>query len=101
MRSRKKEFLTVFWNGLMRTKSFVVFGEEDQTYGRFETDILLRKMLTSELGIFSARVVRSYYDEQLVITAGVEKEWNAALVRPFLWKVNGGTMFTGRVWLYA
>lgn len=28
--------------------------------------------------------------EQLVITAGVEKEWDAALVRPFLWKVNGG-----------
>lgn len=29
-------------------------------------------------------------EEQLVITAGVEKEWDAALVRPFLWKVNGG-----------
>ncbi len=28
--------------------------------------------------------------EQLVITAGVEKEWDAALVRPFLWKFNGG-----------
>lgn len=25
-----------------------------------------------------------------MITAGVEKEWDAALVRPFLWKVNGG-----------
>ena len=35
-------------------------------------------------------VVRSYYEEQLVIMAGVEKEWDAALVRPFLWKVNGG-----------
>lgn len=29
-------------------------------------------------------------EEQLVITAGVEKEWDAALVCPFLWKVKGG-----------
>ena len=72
------------------TKSFVVFGEEDQTYGRFESDIFAEENAYFELGIFSARVVRSYYEDQLVITAGVEKEWDAALVRPFLWKVNGG-----------
>ena len=74
----------------MRPRALVVFGEEDQTYGRFETDIFVEENAYFELGIFSARVVRSYYEEQLVITAGVEKEWDAALVRPFLWKVNGG-----------
>lgn len=43
---QKKEFHSILeWAD--ETKSFVVFGEEDQTYGRFETDILLRKMLTS------------------------------------------------------
>ena len=62
----------------------MIFGEEDQTYGRFETDIFVEENAYFELGIFSARVVRSYYEEQLVITAGVEKEWDAALVRPFL-----------------
>lgn len=86
---QKKEFHSILeWAD--ETKSFVVFGEEDQTYGRFETDIFVEENAYFELGIFSARVVRSYYEEQLVITAGVEKEWDAALVRPFLWKVNGG-----------
>ena len=86
---QKKEFHSILeWAD--ETKSFVVFGEEDQTYGRFETDIFVEENAYFELGIFSARVVRSYYEEQLVITAGVEKEWDAAMVRPFLWKVNGG-----------
>jgi len=86
---QKKEFHSILeWAD--ETKSFVVFGEEDQTYGRFETDIFVEENAYFELGIFSARVVRSYYEEQLVITAGVEKEWDAALVRPFLWKFNGG-----------
>ena len=41
---QKKEFHSILeWAD--ETKSFVVFGEEDQTYGRFETDILLRKCL--------------------------------------------------------
>ena len=34
------------------TKSFVVFGEEDQTYGRFETDIFVEENAYFELGIF-------------------------------------------------
>ena len=69
---QKKEFHSILeWAD--ETKSFVVFGEEDQTYGRFETDIFVEENAYFELGIFSARVVRSYYEEQIVITAGVEK----------------------------
>lgn len=40
--------------------------------------------------IEDGRLLQLPDEEQLVITAGVEKEWDAALVRPFLWKVNGG-----------
>lgn len=72
-------------------KSLVVFGEEDQTYGRFEVDIFVEEDASFELGMFSARVVRSYYDQLLVVTAGIEKEWYAALVRPFLWKIEGSS----------
>ena len=37
---QKKEFHSILeWAD--ETKSFVVFGEEDQTYGRFETDIFV------------------------------------------------------------
>ena len=71
------------------SKSLVVFGEEDQTCGKFEVDIFVEEDASFELGVFSARVVRSYYDQLLVMTAGVEKDWYAALVRPFLWKIQG------------
>ena len=71
------------------SKSLIVFGEEDETYGRFEADIYVEENCSFELGAFSARVIRSYYDQLLVATAGVEKDWYAALVRPFLWKIEG------------
>ena len=53
---QKKEFHSILeWAD--ETKSFVVFGEEDQTYGRFETDIFVEENAYFELSIFSARVV--------------------------------------------
>ncbi len=85
---QKKEFHSLLeWAD--ESKSFVVFGEEDQSCGRFEVDILIDEDASFELGIFSARVVRSYYEQQLAITAGVEKDWDAAMVRPLLWKIKG------------
>ena len=48
---QKKEFHSILeWAD--ETKSFVVFGEEDQTYGRFETDIFVEENAYFELGIF-------------------------------------------------
>ena len=85
---QKEEFRKIL-NWADESKSLVVFGEEDQTCGKFEVDIFVEEDASFELGVFSARVVRSYYDQLLVMTAGVEKDWYAALVRPFLWKIQG------------
>lgn len=88
-KEQKQEFHSLLeWAD--ESKSFIIFGEEDQSHGRFEVDILVDEDASFELGIFSARVVRSYYEQQLAITAGVEKDWDAAMVRPFLWKIKGG-----------
>lgn len=85
---QKDEFRSIL-NWADENKSLVVFGEEDQTCGKFEVDIYVEEDASFELGMFSARVVRSYYDQLLVMTAGIEKEWYAALIRPYLWKIQG------------
>lgn len=66
--------------------SFVVFGEEEQTCGKFEVDIFVEENGSFELGIFSARAILSYYDQLL---EGAERVWKPFGVRPLLWKVNG------------
>lgn len=73
--------------GADEDKSFVVFGEEDQTYGRFEADIFVDKDCCFEIGVFSARSILSYYDQLL---EGAERVWSPFGVRPLLWKISGG-----------
>lgn len=69
-------------------KSFVVLGREDQTCGRFEVEIMAREDGCFEIGIFSARVILSYYDQLL---EGAERIWTPFGVRPLLWKIKGST----------
>lgn len=71
-------------------KSFIVFGEEDQTFGRFETEILVEENYCFELGMFGARAILSYYDQLL---EGTEKIWSPFGVRPLLWKIRDGKCF--------
>ena len=69
-----------------KEKSFVVFGEESDTCGKFEVDIYVEPGSSFEIGIFSARVILSYYDQLL---EGAEKIWTPFGVRPLLWKIEG------------
>ena len=68
-----------------KEKSFVVFGEESDTCGKFDVDIYVEPGSSFEIGIFSARVILSYYDQLL---EGAEKIWTPFGVRPLLWKIE-------------
>lgn len=86
----QKQALKKRMPGADQEKSFVVFGEEDQTCGRFEADIFVEEDSCFEIGVFSARSILSYYDQLL---EGAERVWSPFGVRPLLWKINGGRCF--------
>lgn len=86
---QKEVFLKRFRHG-EAIESFVVFGGEDQTYGRFETDIFVEDQPTFALGVFSARVILSYFDQLL---EGAEQVWSNFGVRPLWWKIEGNKCY--------
>ncbi len=71
---------------------FVVFGEEEVTEGTFEIDIFAEEGRPVQLGVYSSRMPKEVY---MADETHPPKEWNAANVRPFLWKLeNGISTFT-------
>lgn len=86
----QKEAMRWKMRGADVDKSFAVFGEEEQTWGKFEIDIRVEENSSFELGIFSARAVLSYYDQLL---EGAKRVWIPFGVRPLLWKIEGNKGF--------
>ncbi len=68
-------------------RTFVVFGEEDVTRGRFEIEIFAEEGRPITLGVYSSRMPKEVYmsDE-----THPPKEWNVTNVKPFLWKIEEG-----------
>lgn len=81
----QKEALRQRIPGADPDRSFAVFGEEEQTCGKFEVDIFVEENSCFELGAFSARAILSYYDQLL---EGAERVWSPFGVRPLLWKIS-------------
>lgn len=84
---QQKEFFLNKMRWADAEKSFVIFGEEDQTCGRFEVEVLVEEDLAFEIGVFSARVCRSFFDQ---LQETEQDAWHAVKIRPFLWKIKDG-----------
>ncbi len=69
-------------------KSFVVFGEENETIGKFDIEIYYETGIDITIGLFSSRIAKEVFvlDETKPID-----DWNAEKVRPLHWRIKDGT----------
>ena len=73
--------------GVDPERVFAVFGEEDVTSGAFDIEIYAEEGKEISLGIYSSRMPKEVY---VADETHPPKEWNAANVKPFVWRLENG-----------